>query len=208
MKAISEVLYQGPLITKASKAIILLHGRGGTAHSILSLIDRLCDSNFYVAVPQATNNTWYPYSFMAEEKLNEPYLSASVKDVNELIEQTAQYIPKHQIFIMGFSQGACLALEVTTRCAAKYGGIVAFTGGLIGSAIDESKYRGDFGGTKVFISDGDCDPHIPLIRAEQSKKLMEKLGANVTLKVYEGRNHTIIEDEIKFVKENIISSIK
>lgn len=208
MKGISEVLYQGPLIIKASKAIILLHGRGGTAQSMLSLVHRLCDSNFYVAAPQATNNTWYPYSFMAEEKLNEPYLSDSVKDVKELIEQTAQYIPKHQIFIMGFSQGACLALEVTTRCATKYGGIVAFTGGLIGSTIDESKYQGDFGGTKVFISDGDCDPHIPLIRAEQSKKLMEKLGANVTLKVYEGRNHTIIEDEIKFVKENIICSIK
>lgn len=208
LKAFSEILYQGPLITKASKAVILLHGRGGTAHSILSLVDQLCDSDFYIAAPQATNNTWYPCSFMADEKLNEPYLSASVNDVNDLIEHTSQYIPKHQIFILGFSQGACLALEVTTRYAAKYGGIVAFTGGLIGSSIDENKYRGDFGGTNVFISDGDCDPHIPLIRAEQSKKLMEKLGAHVTLKVYPGRNHTIIEDELKFVKENIMCSIK
>lgn len=206
MKAISEVLYRGPLITKASKAIILLHGRGGTAHSMLSLVDRLCDTDFYVAAPQATNGTWYPYSFMAEEKSNEPYLSASVKDVNELIAQTAQHIPKDRIFILGFSQGACLALEVTTRWAAKYAGIIAFTGGLIGSVIDESKYQGDFGGTHVFISDGDSDPHIPLIRAEESKKVMEKLGANVTLKVYEGRSHTIIEDEIKFVKEKIMLS--
>lgn len=203
MKAISEVLYQGPLITKASKAVILLHGRGGTAHSILSLADRLCNSNFYVAAPQATNSSWYPYSFMAEDKLNEPYLTASVKEINELIEQTAQYIPKHQIFIVGFSQGACLALEVTTRFAEKYGGIVAFTGGLIGSAIDESKYRGHFEGTKVFISNGDQDPHIPLIRSQQSKGIMESLGAHVTLKVYKGRPHTINEDEIEFVKENI-----
>lgn len=203
MKAIEEVLYQGPLITKATKAAIFLHGRGGTAHSILSLADRLCDSNFYVAAPQAKNGIWYPYSFMTEEKLNEPYLSASVKDVNELIEQTAQYIPKHQIFIVGFSQGACLALEVTTRFAAKYGGIVAFTGGLIGSAIDQSKYQGDFEGTKAFMSNGDQDPHIPLIRSQQSREVMENLGAYVTLKVYEGRPHTIYEDEIEFVKRNI-----
>lgn len=203
MKAISEILYQGPLITKASRAIILLHGRGGKARGILSLADRLCDSNFYVAAPQATNSIWYPYTFMSEEKLNEPYLSASVKDINELIEQTAQYIPKDQIFIVGFSQGACLALEVTTRFAAKYGGIIAFTGGLIGSIIDESKYHGDFEGTKVFISNGDQDPHIPLIRSQQSKKVMENLGAHVTLKVYEGRPHIINEEEINFVKEEI-----
>ncbi len=203
MKAISEVLYQGPLITKASKAAILLHGRGGTARNMLSLVDRLCDSSFYVAIPQATHNAWYPHSFMSEEKLNEPYLSASIKEVNELIEKTAQYIPKDQIFIVGFSQGACLALEVTTRYATKYGGIVAFTGGLIGSSIDARRYQGNFEGTKAFISNGDQDPHIPLIRSQESKEVMESLGAHVTLKVYPGRPHTISEDEIIFVKGNI-----
>lgn len=206
MKAISEVLHQGPLITKASKALILLHGRGGTARSILGLVDRICDDDFYIAAPQATHNSWYPYSFMEEEERNEPHLSLSIKEVKELIDQTAKYIPKQRIFIAGFSQGACLTLEVAARFAVQYGGIVAFTGGLIGKTVDESRYQGDFKGTKVFISDGDCDPHIPLIRAEQSKELMEKLGANVTLKVYEGRPHTISEDEIKFVKENIVNS--
>lgn len=204
MTAISEVLHQGPLITKAFKALILLHGRGGTARSILGLADRICDNDFYVAVPQAIHNTWYPYSFMEEEELNEPHLSLSIKEVKDLIDQTARYIPKERIFIAGFSQGACLALEVATRFAVQYGGIIAFTGGLIGKTVNESKYQGNFMGTKVFISDGDHDPHIPLIRAMQSKELLEKLGANVILKVYEGRPHTIIEDEINFVKENIM----
>lgn len=206
MTAISEVLQQGPSITKASKALILLHGRGGTARSILDLADRICDNDFYIAVPQAAHNTWYPYSFMEEEERNEPNLSSSIKGVKDLIDQTAKYIPKEKIFIAGFSQGACLALEVTARYAVQYGGIVAFTGGLIGRTVDESKYQGNFVGTKVFISDGDYDLHVPLIRAVQSKELMEKLGANVTLKVYKGRPHIIVEDEIIFVKENILSS--
>lgn len=206
MTAISEVLHRGPSITKASRALILLHGRGGTARSILGLADSVCDDDFYIAAPQATYNTWYPYSFMEEEKRNEPFLSLSIKEIKDLIDQTAKYIPKQRIFIAGFSQGACLALEVATRFAAQYGGIVAFTGGLIGKTVDESKYQGNFVGTKVFISDGDHDPHIPLIRAVQSKELMEKLGANVTLKIYEGRPHIIVEDEIKFVKENVLSS--
>lgn len=204
MKAITDILNQGSLITEANKAVIFLHGRGGTADRIISLADSLCDSHCYVIAPQAKNNVWYPSSFMSEEKLNEPYLSASVKDVHELIEQTAQHIPKNQIFIVGFSQGACLALEVSARFAEKYGGIVAFTGGLIGSAIDKSKYHGDFEGTKILISNGDQDPYIPLIRSQQSKEVMESLGANVILKVYHGRPHIISEDEIQFVISNIL----
>ncbi|MBS0652379.1 MAG: dienelactone hydrolase family protein [Verrucomicrobia bacterium] len=201
----SKVLHQGPSINTAKKALILLHGRGGTADNMLSLADRLCNSDFYIAVPQAVHNTWYPYSFMEEEERNEPYLSASVNGINELIAQIAQYIPKQNIFIAGFSQGACLALEVSARFATKYGGIVAFTGGLIGSKIDEGKYRGDFQSTKVFISNGDQDPHIPLARSEQSKELIEKRGGDVTLKVYPGRPHTITEDELKFARESIFS---
>lgn len=203
MTAISEVLYQGPLITKASKALILLHGRGGTAKGILDLAGRLGCNDFYVAAPQAMHNVWYPYSFMEEDSRNEPYLSSSVQEIKDLIDKTAKHIPKDQIFIAGFSQGACLTLEVAARFATHYGGIIAFTGGLIGKTINMSKYQGNFGGTKVLITNGDHDPHIPLIRAEQSKEVMENLNATVTLKVYKGRAHTIIEDEIKSAKEMI-----
>lgn len=203
MTAFSEVLYQGPLVTKASKALILLHGRGGTARSILSLADRLCDSDCYIAAPQAIENTWYPYRFTEQDQLNEPYLSQSIKSIKDLIDQTTQYIPREHIFIGGFSQGACLALEVSSRYATKYGGIIAFTGGLIGHKIKKEKYQGNFEGTKVFISNGDQDPHIPLARSEESKELMENLGAHVSLKIYKGRAHTITEDEILSVREMI-----
>lgn len=203
MKAITEVLYQGPLITKATRAAILLHGRGGTARGLLNLADRFSDKTLYMALPQAANSTWYPYSFLADEQRNEPYLSNSVRDVYALIEETAQHIPKDRIFIVGFSQGACLALEVAARFATKYAGIIAFTGGLIGGVIDERKYLGDFKGTKVFISNGDADPHIPLQRSQESKEVMERLGAQVTLKVYKDKPHAISEAEIEYAKKNI-----
>lgn len=198
------VVYQGLPIDKASKALILLHGRGDTAEGILSLADKLCDDDFYIVAPQAPNGTWYPYSFMETDQLNEPFLSLSVENIENLIEVTAKQIPKDHIYIAGFSQGACLAIEVTSRFAAKYGGIIAFTGGIIGKEINEKKYHGNFDGTKVFIGNSDHDPHVPLIRSEQSKQLMEKLGAHVTLKVYKGMAHTINEDEIRWVKENIL----
>lgn len=201
-----HIVEQGRPLNKASKALILLHGRGGTAVDILKLANEFCDDTFYVASPQATHHTWYPYSFMAEEKSNEPWLSSAVDTVKRLIEETALHIPRSHIYLMGFSQGACLALEVSTRDAVRYGGVVAFTGGLIGKTLDENKYHGNFEGTKVFIGNSDNDPHVPLARSEQSKDIMQKLGADVTLKVYHNMGHTINEDEIAWVKKHIFAT--
>jgi phospholipase/carboxylesterase len=204
LNAISEFLYRGASIETATKALILLHGRGGTAQDVLQLAGRLCDSDFYVVAPQATNNVWYPHKFMEAEELNEPYLTASVTAIKELIDQIAKYIPKNRLYIGGFSQGACLSLEVSSRFATKYGGIFAFTGGLIGPTINETRYQGDFAGTRVFISNGDHDPHIPQERSEKSAELMEKLGADVTVKIYKGRPHIILADEIQYVKREVL----
>lgn len=201
-----KIIYRGALPQNALKALILLHGRGGTAEDMLSLADTFADDRLYVAALQAPNNTWYPHRFMEEEALNEPWLSLSVKKVKDLIEETAKQIPLSQIYLMGFSQGACLALETAARFAAKYGGVVAFTGGLIGRTLSEKNYQGHFEGTKVFIGNSDKDPHVPVIRSEQSKEIMEKLGAQVTLKVYKGIGHTINDDEIFWVKKNMLSS--
>lgn len=196
-----KIVDRGVPLSKASKGLILLHGRGGTAEDILELSYEFCDDCFYVAAPQAPKNTWYPHSFMVDEKLNEPFLSESIATIKQLIDDIAKFIPNDQIYMMGFSQGACLVLEVTSRYATKYGGIASFTGGLIGSNLNEQKYQGDFEGTKVFIGNSDHDPHVPLERSEQTKAIMERLGAKVTLKVYKGMGHTVNEDEISSVKK-------
>lgn len=184
----------------ASKAIIVLHGRGGTAHDIINLAKEFCDDNFYIVAPQAPNNSWYPLSFLTDEKLNEPWLSDSIETINTIIDQISKHISKDQIYLMGFSQGACLALEISARNATKYGGIFAFSGGLIGSSIDEKKYQGNFKETTVFIGISENDPFIPLIRCEETKEVLKNMGADVTLKVYPSITHTINEDEIAWVK--------
>ena len=203
-----NIVEQGQALDKALNALILIHGRGGIAFDLLELAQEFFDDTFYIAAPRATNNSWYPYSFMAEEKSNEPWLSTSVDTIKRLIDKISAHLPKSHIFLMGFSQGACLALEVSTRFAAHYGGIVAFTGGLIGSTLNKNKYHGNFEGTKVFIGNSDTDPHVPLSRSEQSKEIMQKLGADVTLKVYQGMGHTINQDEINWVKKNLMLTNK
>ena len=194
-----DVIERGRPLAEAGKAIILLHGRGGSAEGFISLADKFCDETFYIAAPQALNNVWYPFSFMASEELNEPWLSSSVQTVKRLIDDVSLKIPSSKIYLMGFSQGACLSLEVAARFATRFAGVAAFTGGLIGEKIRKEKYCGDFDGTKVFIGNSDKDPHVPLLRSEESKDLLEKNGADVTLKIYPNMAHTIIPDEIESV---------
>lgn len=196
-----DVVVQGQPLHKASKALILLHGRGGTALNMIDLAHEICDDTFYLAAPQAPNHSWYPNRFMADEKSNEPWLSASIDAVKGLIDQIAKEIPRDQIFLLGFSQGACLALEVSARFPAKYGGVMAFSGGLIGSTLHVTKYRGDFKGTAIFIGNSDRDAHVPLRRSEESKELLEAMGAHVTLKIYSGMGHLINEDELNWARQ-------
>jgi phospholipase/carboxylesterase len=198
-----QILEKGAPLNKATKAIILLHGRGATAHNIIELANEFANEQFYIAAPQATNNAWYPYSFMAPEEKNEPWLSSAVDVVKRLIDETAGVLGTENIYLMGFSQGACLTLEVACRFATKYAGIVGFTGGVIGETINPVKYKGNFEGTNVFIGNSDKDPHVPMQRSMKTKEIMEDLGAQVLLKIYPNMPHTINQDEITLVKKEI-----
>ena len=192
--------YAGVPLEKAKKALIMLHGRGATAESILSLGEHLKVDDYALIAPQATNNTWYPYSFMAPEQENEPWLSSAINIVNQTVDKVLQSgIKSEDIYFLGFSQGACLATEYTARNAQRYGGVVAFTGGLIGKEINLSNYSGDFEQTPIFFGTGNPDFHVPVERVYTSANIARKMNADVTEKVYENRGHTISEDEINIV---------
>lgn len=188
----------GKPLRETGKALILLHGRGGSAEDILSLADALPVSDFTLFAPQADGHSWYPYSFLAVPAQNEPWLSSALDAVKGLVEDIkAQGIATDKIWFTGFSQGACLMLEFITRNAARYGGATAFTGGLIGDRIYPENYHGDFGGMPVFIGTSDPDPHVPVQRVRESAAILREKGAVVNEKVYPGMGHTITGEEIR-----------
>src|SRR6188768_3826606 len=140
----------GKELNKNSKVLIMLHGRGASAESILSLSSHLNVKDFTLLAPQATGNTWYPYSFLVPPAQNEPGLSSALNLLKEIVDDLYNKgIPSENIYFTGFSQGACLTLEFVTRNANKYGGVAAFTGGLIGDKIYRENYKGDFKNTPV-----------------------------------------------------------
>lgn len=192
-----NIVTAGKKLEDASKVLIMLHGRGANAEDILSLADHLDVNDFALLAPQATGNTWYPYAFLAPPAQNEPWLSSALRLVGEMVSDLeAHQIEKRHIYFLGFSQGACLTLEFVTRNAARYGGIIAFTGGLIGDKIYSDNYHGDFDSTPVFIGSSDPDPHVPVQRVNETEKILQKMQAAVTKVIYPGMGHTINSDEI------------
>ncbi|MFC6095348.1 alpha/beta hydrolase [Flavobacterium qiangtangense] len=196
----------GKPLNEAKKALIMIHGRGAGSTDILSLARHLNVADFALVAPQAQGNTWYPYSFLAPTSQNEPSLSNSLNLISEVVKTVEENgISKENIYFLGFSQGACLALEFTARNASKYGGIVAFTGGLIGETISEKTYSGNFENTPVFIGTSDPDFHVPVERVNETEMLLKKMGASLTKKIYENMGHTISQDEINLANELVFN---
>src|SRR5690606_29585214 len=193
-----NILWAGTDLKDAEKALILLHGRGGKASDMMELAKYFNLKDCAYLAPQASNSTWYPYSFLAPIEQNEPWFSSALEMLNELLNEINEVgISMEKVYFLGFSQGACLILEFAARHANKYGGVVAFTGGLLGDQLDVSKYKRDFQSTPIFISTGNPDAHVPLSRVKESVEILEKMNASVNLKVYENRPHTISEDEVE-----------
>ena len=199
-----NIVATGTDLKEAGKALIMVHGRGGNAADILSLADHLQVKGFALLAPQANNQSWYPYSFMAPPAHNEPWLSSSLALLKELLNDIhAQHISSENIYFAGFSQGACLTLEFVARNAARYGGIAAFTGGLIGDKIYAENYEGDFMKTPIFIGSSNPDPHIPVERVHATANILKNMNADVTEKLYENMGHTISPDEIDIANKLI-----
>ena len=192
-----ELLMTGKGLESAGAAMILIHGRGASAEDIMELSVHLPHPDLAVMAPQATNHTWYPYSFLAPLAQNEPYLSSALQMVAGLVTQIESAgIPPKKIIIGGFSQGACLASEFAARNAQRYGGLLLFSGGLIGPPGTPRDYPGSLAGTPVFIGCSDVDFHVPLERVEETAEILTQLGATVNKKIYPNMGHTIIQDEI------------
>lgn len=205
----TPVVTGGVESSEADAAMILIHGRGATAQSILTLADELdVDKKLTLRAPQASQNTWYPYSFMAPSDNNQPNLSSALQKIYDIVQDLkAEGFTEDQIYLAGFSQGACLISEFVARHPKRYGGLIALSGGLIGrgDSVQQNDYTGDLEGTPVFMGCSDVDPHIPKERVNESEKVLTMLGADVTKKLYAGMGHTVNRDEIDHMNDIINS---
>ncbi|GGL50974.1 alpha/beta hydrolase [Halocalculus aciditolerans] len=197
----AQVVTTGAALDDASAAVVMAHGRGATPRSVLGLASEFDVDDVAYLAPAAAGNTWYPNPFTAPRERNEPSVSSAMNAIRRAVDRAADAVGRDSVVLLGFSQGACLASDYVARNPARYGGLVAFSGGLIGDAIDEEEYEGDLDSTPVFLGCSDRDPHIPESRVHETRDVLDALGADVTERIYEGMGHTIVQDEVEHAAE-------
>ena len=196
--AASPVLAAGPAPESARATLVLIHGRGASADSILSLYPLLDAPDVTAVAPQAAGHTWYPHSFLAPLEANQPYLDSALRKIDAVVEDlVAHGVPTERIALLGFSQGACLTSEYVARHPRRYGAVMALTGGLIGPPGTPRNYAGLLAGTPVFLGTSDPDPHVPFERVKETEAVLARMGAQVEVRRYPGMPHTINQEEIE-----------
>ncbi len=191
----------GEPISRAQAALLMVHGRGASAEDILSLANELDQPGFAYLAPEAAENTWYPNRFLVPLAENEPWLSSALTLVRSVLTEIVNSgIPPERVILLGFSQGACLALEFAARNARRYGGLVGLSGALIGPQDTPRDYAGSLAGTPVFLGCSDVDPHVPKERVDQTAEVLRRLGGAVTERLYPDMDHSVNQDELDFVR--------
>jgi predicted esterase len=192
------VLSAGPKPEEAAVTLLLIHGRGASAQSMLALYEELAVEQVAALAPQAANNTWYPHSFLAPLDANEPYLDSALRKIESLVQDLLiRKIPSEHIAILGFSQGACLTSEFIARHPRHYGAAMVLTGGLIGPEGTPRNHTGTLGGTPVFLGSGDPDIHVPFERVQETANVLGSMGAHAEVRRYPGMPHTVNADELE-----------
>jgi maleylacetate reductase len=201
------VVSAGVPLGQAPAVVIMVHGRNAGPDNILDLVPRLARSGLTYLAPAAAGRTWYPLSFLAEIEKNEPGISSGLAMLEALVARVETAgVPRSRTVMLGFSQGACLVSEFAVRHAARYGGFVLFTGGLIGPPGTRWNYSGDFAGTPIFLGSGDPDSHVPVSRVRESADIFARMGAEVTTRIYPGRGHFVSDDEVAMA-QNLIDGV-
>lgn len=195
------VLTAGVPLAGAQAAMIMVHGRGASAHDILLLAQEWRADRVAYLAPQAANSTWYPNRFIAPVASNEPWLSSALASIEDVLHTVASAgIAADRTVLLGFSQGGCLALEFAARNPQHYGAVVGLSAGLIENGDKPRAYSGTLAGTPVFLGCSDVDFHIALERVERTAEVLSHLGGEVDKRIYRNMGHTVIHDEIEAVQ--------
>jgi len=194
------VVHGGTPVDKAEAAVVLLHGRGATAESILSFTDAFWSEGVAYLAPEAKHREWFPWSFTAPVEENQPKMGSALRLVRDVYEYLrGAGVESERIGFVGFSQGACVGAEYVARNPRRYGGIAVLSGGVVGHDIEFGDYDGSLEGTPVFVGCGDEDYQVSVERVHRTVGVFESLRGDVTERIYEGMDHTVNADGVEEV---------
>ncbi|MDA8584699.1 dienelactone hydrolase family protein [Rhodobacteraceae bacterium] len=215
-----KLQYASAPLESAKLVVLAAHGRYGSAGDILRVADQVDAQDVAWIAPDAVRGSWLAASFLAPLARNEPGLSSALARFLAVLDDlSGMGIGPERIVLTGFSQGACLILELAARRPCPWHGIVAMSGGLIGSADTDEAPRDTLNGhvPKRFDYDGNLssvpihmgahaeDPLIPIARVRHSADVLRKMGAKVTVDVSPGKMHGILQNDVSTLQKLLLT---
>ncbi|POR01321.1 hypothetical protein AU468_08365 [Alkalispirochaeta sphaeroplastigenens] len=202
------VITEGPGPGKAAAALILLHGRGSGAQQILGLGRKIVHSlgrrDLLLLAPHAMRSTWYLPRFAELTDPLDPWLVSARQAVDALVTRmTSGGVPREKIFLLGFSQGACLVADRALRVPGRYGGLFILSGAAppLPGQREEEPSSASLEGTPVCIGCSQEDPHIPLERLRATEQALCEASATVESLIYPGAGHSVTPEELTTVQD-------
>jgi len=193
----------GPMIApnggKPDRLVVLLHGYGSNGNDLISLVkfwqNDLADALFVAPnAPEkcAINPMGYQW-FGLDTDREMSSLGGSRKAraaLNEFLQDLWRQtgLGAKDTLLVGFSQGAMMALDVGLRLDEAVLGIVAFSGALIGEEDLPAKIKSR---PPVCLVHGLADDVVPAKLSEKAAEILDNLGVRVALFMEPGAGHTI-----------------
>ena len=184
---------------EAVVAGVLLHGRDRTREDKVVLASSFAVERIRWLAPAADTGSWYPGRFFESREANEPFLTQAIEQCHRVVEEASEggRLGPRQLVMVGFSQGACLTIEYALRHPGRCGALIVLTGALIGSPDTVwPSSSGLLAGTRVLLTGSNADDWITEEQTRQTARVLEQLGADVQLRVYDGRQHVVSQDEL------------
>ncbi|BBH52405.1 alpha/beta hydrolase [Fluviispira sanaruensis] len=208
---------QSPLKTVAQfkgnevkNVIIALHGFGDNAANFASLANEIKVTDVLWLFPQGPRNypmgvdgsQWFPLfnNPTEERRVSEDSILQLLYNVTEQIN-----VPFHKIFILGFSQGASMALNCGLKGKENLAGILSLSGFMIQGHVIKNSYAGERITTPIFVAHGLQDQVVLPAMYFETVDILKDMGtAKVRAKTYQ-MGHNISQEEIndiaKFIEE-------
>jgi len=193
---------EGPILHamscgKAVYLVVLLDHQGAADAKLIDIAinwqPAMLKADFLLAVPPAPNGQWFESEGKSEAEILEG-LDKAAAELNPFIDEmlARRRLDDSHLALVGFSQGADLALHVALRRKKTPGAVVAFSGlHYLPQSISEITSKPD-----MLLVHGDADPVAPLEVMTRAKEFLKTQDVPVKSMTRKGTGHMIDDDAV------------
>jgi len=202
-------LWVGP--RRASKRLVLLHGWGADADDLLDLGGVLLGADpasldlSLVALraplphPGGFGRQWYDLQQPAW-----PQLPQARRDLRARLLALSDSVPLERTALLGFSQGAAMAIDVATGCGSDDSDALPLAGLIACSGYPHPDWRPRRPETRLLLTHGEQDPVVPCAASRELEDRLVQAGGSVRRLTFAG-GHCIDPGLLPLLRDFLLS---